>query len=150
MPNGCAGPRIHLTDYSNFDSNGFKMIDLFRYQTTLMERMIREDDNAVISGTIEIIDMSKMSLSFVAQMDFSLIKKMGVFADKGTPIRLKGVHLVNCPKEAVAVLNLGRSLMPAKLQSRVSIKSTFNKVSNLFLCLLYSFSNYRKKYFEMY
>lgn len=126
-PFGPGGPRIQLTDYSNFESNGFKLIDLFRYQTTLLEHLVREDDNAVISGTIEIIDMSKMSLSLVAQIDLSLIKKMGVFADKGTPIRLKGVHLVNCPKEAVTVLNLGRSLMPAKLQNRVSAKSTFER-----------------------
>ncbi|XP_017866490.1 PREDICTED: alpha-tocopherol transfer protein-like [Drosophila arizonae] len=130
-PFGPGGPRIQLTDYSNFESNGFKLIDLFRYQTTLLEQLVREDDNAVISGTIEIINMSKMSLSLVAQMDISLIKKMGVFADKGTPIRLKGVHLVNCPKEAITVLNLGRSLMPAKLQSRFHVHRNMEELSQI-------------------
>ncbi|TDG44545.1 hypothetical protein AWZ03_009017 [Drosophila navojoa] len=130
-PFGPGGPRIQLTDYSNFESNGFKLIDLFRYQTTLLEHLVREDDNAVISGTIEIIDMSKMSLSLVAQMDISLIKKMGVFADKGTPIRLKGVHLVNCPKEAVTVLNLGKSLMPAKLQNRFHVHRNMEELSQI-------------------
>lgn len=85
-----------------------------------MERQIREDDNSIVSGYIEILDLSKMSLSFLAQMDFPLFKKMGVFAEKAAPTRLKGVHLVNCPKEAATVLNLAKSLMPAKLQQRVS------------------------------
>lgn len=120
-PFGADGPRIQLTDYSKFDPKVFKLIDLFRFQTLLMERQIREDDNCIVSGYIEIIDMSSMSLSFLAQMDFPLFKKMGVFAEKAQPTRLKGVHLVNCPKEAATMLNLAKSLMPAKLQQRVSV-----------------------------
>lgn len=86
----------------------------------LSEQAIREDDNSNISGYIEIIDMAKLSLSFLAQLDFTLIKRMGVFAEKAQPTRLKGVHLINCPKEGVALLNLAKSLMPSKLQQRVS------------------------------
>ncbi|EDW60480.1 alpha-tocopherol transfer protein-like [Drosophila virilis] len=127
-PFGTAGPRITLTDYSKFDPKIFKMLDLFRYQTLLMERQIREDDNSIISGYIEIIDLSQMSLSFVAQMDFTLIKKMGVFAEKASPTRMKGVHLVNCPKEAAAVLNLAKSLMPTKLQNRFYVHKNMEQL----------------------
>ncbi|ALC40762.1 CG30339 [Drosophila busckii] len=120
-PLGPGGPRIQLTDYAKFDPKVFKLLDLFRYQTALLERQIREDDNSIISGYVEILDLSKMSLSFLAQMDFPLFKKMGVFAEKAQPTRVKGIHLVNCPKEAVTVLNLAKSLMPTKLQQRFYI-----------------------------
>lgn len=124
-PFGAGGPRIQLTDYSKFDPKVFKLIDLFRYQMLLMERQLREDDNSIVSGYIEILDLSKMSISFLAQMDFPLFKKMGVFAEKAAPTRLKGVHMVNCPKEAATVLNMAKSLMPSKLQQRVStVKSS--------------------------
>lgn len=98
------------------------MLDLFRFQTMISEQAISQDDSSNISGYIEIIDMGKLSLSFLAQLDFTLIKKMGVFAEKAQPTRLKGVHLINCPKEGVALLNLAKSLMPSKLQQRVSLQ----------------------------
>ncbi|XP_030387039.1 alpha-tocopherol transfer protein-like [Scaptodrosophila lebanonensis] len=117
-PLGPGGPRIQLSKYSKFDSKLYKLIDLFRYQTLLMEHQIQQDDNCIISGYIEIVDMSNMSLSFLTHLDFPLIKRLGVFAEKGAPMRIKGVHLVNFPKEAVAVINLAKSLMPSKLQKR--------------------------------
>ncbi|KAH8336972.1 hypothetical protein KR059_009709, partial [Drosophila kikkawai] len=119
-PWGPGGPRLQLTNYEKFDPKQFKLLDLFRYQTMMSEQAIREDDNSNISGYVEIIDMAKLSLSFLAQLDFTLIKRMGVFAEKAQPTRLKGVHLINCPKEGVALLNLAKSLMPSKLQQRVS------------------------------
>jgi len=121
-PFGPGGPRINLTNYSKFDGKVFKIFDLFKYQSLLLERQVREDDNSIISGYIEILDLSSLSLSLLAQFDLSLIKKMGVFAEKAQPTRIKGIHFINCPKEAATVLNLAKSLMPAKLQNRVSIK----------------------------
>ncbi|XP_068144763.1 alpha-tocopherol transfer protein-like isoform X1 [Drosophila tropicalis] len=120
-PLGPGGPRIQLTNYSKFDPKAFKIMDLFRYQTMVMEQRILHDDNCNVSGYTELIDMSAMSLSFLAQMDFTLLKKMGVFSEKAQPTRIKGVHLVNCPKEAVAVLNLAKGLMPSKLQKRFHV-----------------------------
>ncbi|EDV98110.1 alpha-tocopherol transfer protein [Drosophila grimshawi] len=130
-PLGVDGPRIQLTDYSKLDPKVFQMIDLFRFETLVMGRQITEDDNSVISGYVEILDLSKWNLSMVAQLDFSLIKKMGVFAEKAAPMRMKGVHLVNCPKEAVAVLNLARSLMPNKLQDRFYVHKNIEQLSKI-------------------
>ncbi|XP_068144764.1 alpha-tocopherol transfer protein-like isoform X2 [Drosophila tropicalis] len=93
-PLGPGGPRIQLTNYSKFDPKAFKIMDLFRYQTMVMEQRILHDDNC---------------------------NKMGVFSEKAQPTRIKGVHLVNCPKEAVAVLNLAKGLMPSKLQKRFHV-----------------------------
>ncbi|KAH8384886.1 hypothetical protein KR093_011392, partial [Drosophila rubida] len=130
-PFGAAGPRIQLTNYSNFDPKVFKLIDLFRYQTLLMERQIREDDNCVVSGYIEILDLGSMSLSFLAQIDLPLVKKMGVFGEKAAPSRVKGIHFINCPKEAAALLNLAKSLMPAKLQSRFYVYKNLEKLNEV-------------------
>uniref|UniRef100_A0A1I8M7Z0 Uncharacterized protein n=2 Tax=Musca domestica TaxID=7370 RepID=A0A1I8M7Z0_MUSDO len=117
-PLGEGGPRIQLTNYSKFDPKFFKILDLFRFQNLLMDWQIYNDDNCIVSGYIEIVDLTKLSLSFLTQFDPILIKKLGVFAEKAAPMRFKGVHLVNCPKEAQAVLNLARSMMSEKLQKR--------------------------------
>ncbi|KAM8711088.1 hypothetical protein ACLKA7_000251 [Drosophila subpalustris] len=127
-PFGPGGPRIQFTDYSKFDPKVFKMIDLFRYQTLLLERKVREDDNSIISGYIEILDLSGMSLSFLAQFDLPLVKKMGVFAEKAQPTRVKGIHFINCPKEAATILNLAKSLMPAKLQQRFYVYKSLEQL----------------------
>ncbi|XP_061393132.1 alpha-tocopherol transfer protein-like [Musca vetustissima] len=117
-PLGEGGPRIQLTNYSKFDPKLFTIMDLFRFQNLLMDWQIYNDDNCIVSGYIEIIDLTKLSLSFLTQFDPMLIKKLGVFTEKAAPMRFKGVHLVNCPKEAQTVLNLARSMMSEKLQKR--------------------------------
>ncbi|XP_022224662.2 alpha-tocopherol transfer protein-like [Drosophila obscura] len=133
LPNawGAAGPRIQITNYENFDPKVFKLVDLFRYQTMLSEMSIWEDDHANVSGYIEIIDMAKLSLSFVAQLDFNLIKRMGVFAEKAQPTRIKGIHFINCPKEAVALLNLAKGLMPSKLQQRFYVYKNLEQLNKV-------------------
>ncbi|XP_020818460.1 alpha-tocopherol transfer protein-like [Drosophila serrata] len=117
-PWGPGGPRIQLTNYARFDAKKFKLVDFFRYWTMTMEQAISEDDNSNISGYIEISDMAKVSLSFLAQVDLKLLKRMGIFLDKAHPSRLKGVYLINCPKEGMGIINLAKSLMPSKLQQR--------------------------------
>ncbi|SPP74024.1 alpha-tocopherol transfer protein [Drosophila guanche] len=133
LPNawGPAGPRIVITNYEKFDPKVFKLLDLFRYQTMLSEQSIWEDDHANVSGNIEIIDMGKLSMSFLAQLDFNLIKRMGVFAEKAQPTRIKGIHLINCPKEAVALLNLAKGLMPSKLQQRFNVYKNLEQLSKV-------------------
>ncbi|BFG05195.1 alpha-tocopherol transfer protein [Drosophila madeirensis] len=133
LPNawGPAGPRIVITNYEKFDPKAFKLLDLFRYQTMHSELSIWEDDHANVSGHIEIIDMGKLSLSFVAQLDFNLIKRMGVFAEKAQPTRIKGIHFINCPKEAVALLNLAKGLMPSKLQQRFFVYKNLEQLSKV-------------------
>ncbi|KAH8400746.1 hypothetical protein KR009_000742, partial [Drosophila setifemur] len=130
-PWGPGGPRLQLTNYEKFDPKKFKLLDLFRFQTMISEQAIREDDNSNISGYVEIIDMGKLSLSFLAQLDFTLIKRMGVFSEKAQPTRLKGVHLINCPKEGVALLNLAKSLMPSKLQQRFHVYKNLEQLSQV-------------------
>ncbi|XP_017106004.2 alpha-tocopherol transfer protein [Drosophila bipectinata] len=130
-PWGPGGPRLQLTTYEKFDPKSFKLLDLFRFQTMISEQAISQDDNSNISGYIEIIDMGKLSLSFLAQLDFTLIKKMGVFAEKAQPTRLKGVHLINCPKEGVALLNLAKSLMPSKLQQRFHVYKNLDQLAEV-------------------
>uniref|UniRef100_A0A1I8NMU1 CRAL-TRIO domain-containing protein n=1 Tax=Stomoxys calcitrans TaxID=35570 RepID=A0A1I8NMU1_STOCA len=125
-PLGEGGPSVQLTNYSKFDPKVLTMLELFRFQCLLMDWQIYNDDNCVISGYIEIIDLSKMSLSFLTQFEPTLIKKMGVFAEKAAPMRLKGIHFVNCPKEAQAVLSFSRSLMSEKLQKRFYVHKTLD------------------------
>ena len=84
-----------------------------------MDLQIYNDDNCIISDYIEVIDLSKLSLSFLTQFDPMLIKKMGVFAEKAARMRMKGVHMVNCPREEQTILSLARSLMGEKLQKRI-------------------------------
>ncbi|XP_017027177.1 alpha-tocopherol transfer protein-like [Drosophila kikkawai] len=117
-PWGPGGPRIQITNYDRFDPKQFKLVDFFRYWTMTLEQAISEDDNSNISGYIEINDMAKVSFSFLAQVDLKLLKRVGVFLDKAQPSRLKGVYLINCPKEGMALMSLAKSLMPSKLQQR--------------------------------
>ncbi|XP_037930083.1 alpha-tocopherol transfer protein-like [Teleopsis dalmanni] len=97
LPNplgGIGGQRVHLAVYKNVDPNKYLLSTLFRYYILVSEFEINTDDNGIISV---------------------------IFIDKAEPMRVKGFHFVNCPKETLAILSIVRSFLSEKLKQRFFI-----------------------------
>lgn len=84
------------------------------------EIQMQEDDNCIVSGFVEIIDLSNISSGHFFQFDPVFIKKLAVLGDKALPYRPKGFHFVNCPKGTEKILSISKSLMSDKIKQRVS------------------------------
>ncbi|XP_037955063.1 alpha-tocopherol transfer protein-like [Teleopsis dalmanni] len=124
LPNplgGIGGQRIHLAVYKNVDPNKYHLSTLFRYYILVSEFEINTDDNGIISGLIHILDFSKLHLTFVKQFNPIFVKKLLIFIDKAEPMRVKGFHFVNCPKETLAILSIARNFLSEKLKQRFFI-----------------------------
>ncbi|XP_055856278.1 alpha-tocopherol transfer protein-like [Episyrphus balteatus] len=118
------GPRIVLTRYDGIDLNEFSYIELFKNQLRINNIMMLEDDNCVIGGIINIIDMTHVTLGFLLKFDPVVGKKLGVFSDKAMPFRVAGIHFINFPHEAITFMKMVQHLMPKKILDRMTIHLT--------------------------
>ncbi|XP_037951320.1 alpha-tocopherol transfer protein-like [Teleopsis dalmanni] len=118
---GIGGPRIYLTNFTNLDPNKNSLRQYFRYHTIVHEFEINMDDTGIINGFVEIVDYSKYNPAFIKEFNPIFLKKLSVFLDKAVPMRIKGLHIVNCPKEGAVFLNIVRSFLNEKLKQRFFI-----------------------------
>ncbi|XP_037944183.1 alpha-tocopherol transfer protein-like [Teleopsis dalmanni] len=63
------------------------------------------------------VDPNKYLLSTLFRYYILLV----IFIDKAEPMRVKGFHFVNCPKETLAILSIVRSFLSEKLKQRFFI-----------------------------
>ncbi|XP_030387013.1 alpha-tocopherol transfer protein-like [Scaptodrosophila lebanonensis] len=118
-----AGPRIHVSRYGHYDSNKYSIAEVLQVSTMLGEIQIREDDNAMVMGFVEIIDMKGVGAGHLFQFDAVLVKKLAVLGDKAWPYRPKGFHFVNAPTSAEKFMSIAKSLMSEKIRKRFHIHS---------------------------
>ncbi|XP_030554724.1 alpha-tocopherol transfer protein [Drosophila novamexicana] len=117
------GPRIHISRYGQYDSNKYSIAEVMQVNTMLGEIQIREDDNAMVCGFVEIIDMKGITTGHMFQFDAVLIKKLAVLGDKALPYRPKGFHFINAPTMAEKAMSIAKSLMSDKIRKRFHIHS---------------------------
>ncbi|TDG44548.1 hypothetical protein AWZ03_009020 [Drosophila navojoa] len=115
------GPRIHISRYAQYDSSKYSIAEVMQVNTMLGEIQIREDDNAMVSGFVEIIDMKGVTAGHMFQFDAVLIKKLAVLGDKALPYRPKGFHFINAPSIAEKAMSIAKSLMSDKIRKRFHI-----------------------------
>lgn len=116
------GPRIHVSRYGMYDSSKYTIAEVVQVSTMLGEIQFQEDDNAMVSGFVEIIDFKGVGAGHILQFDAVLIKKLAVLGDKAWPYRPKGFHFVNAPTGTEKFLSIAKSLMSDKIKQRVSFK----------------------------
>lgn len=113
------GPRIYISRYGQYDPKKYKLADFLKISFMMSDIQIIEDDNAMVKGFIEIVDMSNISFGHLLQFDPSLTKKVSLLGEKAMPFRIKGIHFINIPSEAYAIINLGKKLLSDKMKERV-------------------------------
>uniref|UniRef100_T1GZ77 CRAL-TRIO domain-containing protein n=1 Tax=Megaselia scalaris TaxID=36166 RepID=T1GZ77_MEGSC len=105
------GPAITISRSGVYEVGEYDIVDVLKVKTMLLIIQMLEDDNAVVSGCHEIIDMSKATMGHFLQMTPALMKKMSSFADEAIPIRQKGAHFINTPVGFEQIFNLFRSFL---------------------------------------
>ena len=81
--------------------------------------LLVENDNLAVVGSLSIIDLKNVTLAHLLQMQPSIIKKMTMLSQEGSPIRQKGIHYVNTPPGFDKVFNIFVSFMNEKMKKRV-------------------------------
>lgn len=85
-----------------------------------------EDDNAVVCGHIEILDLANVTSAHFFQLEPVLMKKLTIIGQEATPLRHKGFHIINAPQGTDTIFNMIKSFMSEKNRQRVSQIIFFN------------------------
>lgn len=104
----------------SYDTQKFKFQDIIRVGSMFGEIMMLEDDNANVSGYIEIMDMTGVTAANLFALQPQLLSKFSAFADEAMPTRQKGIHFINVPASFESGFKSLRSFFPDKVKNRVS------------------------------
>ncbi|EDW37337.1 GL26205 [Drosophila persimilis] len=117
------GPCVTIIRAGSYDTSKYKFQDIIRLGSMFGEIMMFEDENATISGYVEIMDMTGVTGSHLFALQPQLLSKFSTYADEAMPTRQKGIHFINVPSAFETGFNSLRSFFPAKIKSRISVSS---------------------------
>ncbi|XP_017488113.1 PREDICTED: alpha-tocopherol transfer protein-like isoform X1 [Rhagoletis zephyria] len=120
-PLGVGGPVIGFSRYKIIDDLPITVKDFCRYVAMITDKTIVATDQYVIGGYMEILDVNKVGLSAMSKFDPVSVKQLSTYCIKGCPIRIKGVHVINAPKEGLTAINIVRNIFPAHIKDRFFI-----------------------------
>lgn len=114
------GPCVTIIRAGSYDTSKYKFQDIVRVGSMFGEIMMFEDENATISGYVEIMDMKGITGTHLFALQPELLRKFATYADEAMPTRQKAIHFINVPPAFEAGFNTLKSFFPAKIKSRVS------------------------------
>lgn len=117
------GPAVTIIRAGSYDINKFKFQDIIRVGSMFGEIMMLEDDNASVSGYLEIMDMSGVTGANLFALQPQLLSKFSAYADEAMPTRQKGIHFINVPKAFETGFKSLLGWFPGKIKERVSVSS---------------------------
>ncbi|CAK1549780.1 unnamed protein product [Leptosia nina] len=95
--------------------------DLMKVAFMIVEILIRDDDNFIISGEEVIVDLKNMGIAALSLWTPAMAKKVVTSFEKALPVRLKNIHILNPPPGLETVLNFVKAFMSEKLQRRIFV-----------------------------
>jgi hypothetical protein len=104
-------PRIFLIRTGIFDPNEFTIVDVFKVAEMMRDILLLEDDNCMIAGNITIVDFKGITRTHLLQLNPTLIKKLSMLNQEGSPFRQKGFHFTNVPPSFEMVLNMFKTML---------------------------------------
>lgn len=80
-----------------------------------------EDDNCTVSGLVEIMDMTDVTLSHLLHLNPSFLKKCSTYSDEAMPLRHKGIHFVCTIPQFNSAYGTLKSLMGNKDNRKIQV-----------------------------
>ncbi|KAH8303673.1 hypothetical protein KR018_010860, partial [Drosophila ironensis] len=117
------GPAVTIIRAGGYDLNKFKFQDIIRVGSMFGEIMMLEDDNASVSGYLEIMDMTGVTGANLFALQPQLLSKFSAYADEAMPTRQKGIHFINVPRAFEVGFKSLLGWFPGKVKERVSVSS---------------------------
>lgn len=123
------GRKICLIRGECLDPERFTADDIFRLNCLFFGCLLDEEESQ-IAGYVFILDLSKISMKFISSMSLTDLKNWISCFVKAFPLRMRQIHIVNLPRFAKALAELGLNLMSEKLKKRVNFVDTYEELGN--------------------
>ncbi|KAG5672153.1 hypothetical protein PVAND_002306 [Polypedilum vanderplanki] len=113
-------PRIILGSMQNYDPKDYNIEELMKVSMLIMDLMHEEDDQMLICGQVNIMDLKNATLAHFLVWTPQMMKKMTMIMQEGSPFRLKGIHYINIPPFFEKIFNVFKQFLNDKIKSRIN------------------------------
>lgn len=111
--------KVVLIRAGMFNPSEIHISEVFQMAMMMNEILLLEDDNFVVSGLVNIIDMRGIRAMHLAQFTPKMIEKTLYITQEALPIRQRGFHFLNLPLGFNTAFTLFKSLFNAKNAARL-------------------------------
>lgn len=115
-----------------YNADEYSFADINRAGGLMFQILLDEDDDAIVNGFLNILDLKDVTMGHFLQMTPSYAKKMTVFQEEAVPIRTKGMNFINTPAGFDKIFNMFKPMMSKKNQGRVCSKPYKHNINNRF------------------
>ncbi|XP_037944184.1 alpha-tocopherol transfer protein-like [Teleopsis dalmanni] len=112
------GPRVVMIRANQFDMQIHSIMDVFRVGSMYTDFLLYEDDNAIVSGYVLIMDLGDLKKDVVLSFQPSFARDLVILANKCSPSRMRGFHFLKVPTIFETCFNMVKSVISAKLRER--------------------------------
>lgn len=119
-PAGEGTSRLILGLPGSLDPAVYPIDEVFKVIFMVGDLMMEEDDQMIVAGQVNIVDLKKATLAHFIHFTPAMMKKMTTLMEQGSPFRLKAIHYVNVPPFFEKIFNMVRSFLNEKMRARVS------------------------------
>ena len=115
------GPRIMLIRTGHYNVDEYNLYEIMKTSVLGQDLQLLHDDNAVVSGFIQLLDFAEFSPAHFLQLNPTKMKRFSHYAEEALPMRLKASHFFNTGTGFGAAFGTIKPLLPAKVQQKVSV-----------------------------
>uniref|UniRef100_T1GDS8 CRAL/TRIO N-terminal domain-containing protein n=1 Tax=Megaselia scalaris TaxID=36166 RepID=T1GDS8_MEGSC len=113
-PEGYAGPVISIIRVAAYDLNKYSFPEIIKTGTIIGDIQFMEEDNCTISGLVEIMDMTDVTVNHLFHLNPAFLKRCSHYSDEGMPLRHKGIHFICTIPQFDSAYSTLKSLMGNK------------------------------------
>lgn len=117
---------------ATYNPEEYNFIEINRAGGLMFQIMLDQDDDAIVNGFINVLDLKDVTMGHFLQMTPSFAKKMTVFQEEAIPMRTKGTHFINTPAGFDKIFNMFKPMMSKKNQGRVSSDTLTYFIHNIY------------------
>lgn len=89
------------------------------------------DMESLASGEIHIVDTSKFTMRFIASISLSVMRTYMNYMQEAYPVRLKAMHIINCPNYANRMIAILRPFIREEVFKMVTFY-----IKNIYIYLI--------------
>uniref|UniRef100_A0A1B0DFH3 CRAL-TRIO domain-containing protein n=1 Tax=Phlebotomus papatasi TaxID=29031 RepID=A0A1B0DFH3_PHLPP len=123
-------PRIMLIRPAAYNPEKFTFAEVMKVGNMISDILLLEDDNLMIAGQIDILDLANVTAGHFLQMNPGLVKKVTILTQKANPMRQLETHCLNTPPGFETLFNMFKGFVGEKQRNRIHIHG--NNIQSLF------------------
>uniref|UniRef100_T1GKI8 CRAL-TRIO domain-containing protein n=1 Tax=Megaselia scalaris TaxID=36166 RepID=T1GKI8_MEGSC len=133
QPKGYSGPVISIIRVAAYDLKKYKFQEIIRVGMMIGDILFAEEDNYIINGMIEVMDMTNLTANHLLHLNPSFLKRCSAYSDEGMPLRHKGMHFISTVPQFDTIFNSIKSVMGTNPNRKVQIHG--NDMESFYKCV---------------